>query len=238
MVDLEKLTEPFPLTAHKQRQVQGKPITYVEGHTVIRRLNDSTGNNWSMEVKDVTSKDVASTDREGRPVKNTLMVAHVALTIPGHGTREGLGVQMVHERGGEDLVKGCITDALKKAATLFGVGLELYGPDYEAGEVAAPTQPSRPQPRSAAPAPARGAAGPVAQARADTNMIAPGQQRAIEDMGKKLNVVVDDRVVADFNVGSVSMLSQEQAGDLIVQLQKELDLQVAQKRMSAHFATE
>jgi len=41
-----------------------------------------------------------------------------------------MGVQMVSERGGEDLVKGAITDAMKKAATLFGVGLELYGPDY------------------------------------------------------------------------------------------------------------
>ena len=28
--------------------------------------------------------------------------------------------------------KGAVSDALKKAATLFGVGLELYGPDYEA----------------------------------------------------------------------------------------------------------
>ncbi len=49
-----------------------------------------------------------------------------------------MGVQKVSERGGEDLVKGAITDAMKKAATLFGVALELYGPDYGA-EPDAPT---------------------------------------------------------------------------------------------------
>lgn len=135
MADLEKLTAAFPATAVKQRQVQGLTLDYVEGHTVIHRLNDATGNQWSMEVKSISSIDI----REGW----TQVTAHVALTIPGLGTREHIGIQDVHVKG-PDLVKGAVTDALKKAATLFGVGLELYGPDYESGEIA-PGQWQQPQ---------------------------------------------------------------------------------------------
>lgn len=129
VVDVARLTAPFPREAIKVRQGGGgRMLEYVEGHAVIRRLNDASGNHWDMEVKSIDSRQLGS---------NTLMVARVALTLPGLGTREGLGVQLVSERGGEDLVKGCVTDALKKAATLFGVGLELYGPDYEADAVLA-----------------------------------------------------------------------------------------------------
>jgi hypothetical protein len=142
-VDLEKLTKPFPTSAHKQRQIQGRPFTYVEGHTVIHRLNEATGNTWSMEVKSISTVETAENWKQ--------VTAHVALTIPGLGTREHIGIQDVHVKGA-DLVKGAITDALKKAATLFGVGLELYGPDYEAGEIAG-ERGSYKQARGVAPAP-------------------------------------------------------------------------------------
>lgn len=137
----KKLAEPFPHTAIKSRQGGGgRSFSYVEGFTVIRRLNEATGNNWSLEIKEITSIQVGNESR---------LQARVALTIPGLGTREHIGVQSVNDRGGEDLVKGVVTDALKKAATLFGVGLELYGPDYEAGEIAAPRQDAPVKPQNA-----------------------------------------------------------------------------------------
>ena len=121
------LGKPFPREAIKTRQGGGgRSFQYVEGHTVIHQLIDATNNTWSLEVREITSLQLGS---------KTLLQARVALTIPGLGTREHIGVQAIDERGGEDLVKGVVTDALKKAATLFGVGLELYGPDYGAGEV-------------------------------------------------------------------------------------------------------
>lgn len=124
----ERLAEHFPPTALKTRSGGGgKQLTYVEGHTVIRRLIDATGNAWNLSVDKI--------DRLEIDASNALMVAHVTLEIPGLGRRSHIGVQAVNARSGEDLVKGAITDALKKAATLFGVGLELYGPDYEAGEL-------------------------------------------------------------------------------------------------------
>lgn len=129
------LGEPFPATAHKTRSTSGKSLTYVEGHVVIHRLIDATQNQWDFRVISIDSREVQGRDKQGNPRTDLLMMATVELTIPGLGSRQHIGVQMVSPGSGEDLVKGAITDALKKAATLFGVGLELYGPDYEAGEV-------------------------------------------------------------------------------------------------------
>lgn len=130
-VDLDALTKPFPASAIKQRALKKGPnppmASYVEGHTVIHRLNAATGNNWNFHITRL--------EREG-----DLLMATGELEIPGHGVRTGMGVQKIHERGGEDLAKGVITDALKKAATLFGVGLELYGPDYDDSEAEPPRQ--------------------------------------------------------------------------------------------------
>jgi hypothetical protein len=147
---LDALSEPFPRHAIKQREGgAGRRFDYVETQTVIRRLNAVAGE-WSFAIKSLE-------------LRGDLYVCVGSLTIPGLGTREGIGVQKVSDRGGEDLVKGAASDALKKSATLFGVALDLYGPDLESGEVAQPPQSERthrnaPQarqdaPRAATPAP-------------------------------------------------------------------------------------
>jgi hypothetical protein len=196
-VDLDKLTQPFPKEAvQKRASGGGRMLDYIPGHVVIHRLNDATGNHWDMEVKDITSKEIGP---------NTLMMARVALTLPGLGTREGLGVQMVHERGGEDLVKGCVTDALKKAATLFGVGLELYGPDYEAGEAARhDAPPQRPAPRSE----------PVSQPQQVPAAATPPQLKNIERLITKLG---KDRqkIKAYYRIEHLADLTKAQASQLI-----------------------
>ena len=116
---LDDLSKPFPREAIKQREGgRGKMLDYVEAHTIIRRLNAATGGRWDFAV--------LREEREG-----DLLKATCRLTIPELGSREHVGVQKVSDRGGEDLHKGAISDALKKCATLFGVGLELYGEDYE-----------------------------------------------------------------------------------------------------------
>lgn len=126
-VNLELLTAPFPNAAIKQRTVGGgRSLSYVEGHTVIHRLNAATNWSWDLRILDITSMQIGN---------QTVLRAHVRLTIPGLGSREHIGVQSIADRAGEDLVKGAVTDAIKKAATLFGVGLELYGPDYGSGEI-------------------------------------------------------------------------------------------------------
>lgn len=138
-VNIEILTRPFPPEAIKTREGGGKKrLSYVEAHTVIRRLNEATRFNWNFQV--------LREERDG-----DLLKALVRLTIPGLGSREHIGVQKVSPNGGEDLHKGAISDGLKKAATLFGVGLELYGPDYEDESYADQQQqqgPTRPQPQT------------------------------------------------------------------------------------------
>lgn len=223
MTDLKKLTEPFPRTAIKQRSVQGKSLDYVEGHTVIHRLNAATENQWSMEVKSISSIAI----REDW----TQVTAHVALTIPGLGTREHIGIQDVHVKG-PDLVKGAITDALKKAATLFGVGLELYGPDYESGEIAAPRA------QNTAPAPRRQPETPLQPQRPQQpasqpqgqNQPAPGpggatvpQIRNLYRLGKKLGWSEDNfhqELFEAWSVESTNELTKQQASDWIKALKK------------------
>jgi hypothetical protein len=128
-IDRNRLTEKFPKSAIRQREAVrgGKKLDYVEGHTVIHRLNDAV-KEWDFAIRDINTS-VIGKDQQGNDI--ILLRAHVALSIPGMGTREHVGVQAVRQNSGEDLIKGAVTDALKKAATLFGVGLELYGPDYE-----------------------------------------------------------------------------------------------------------
>jgi hypothetical protein len=120
----------FPSAAIQQRPGgKGKMLDYVQGHTVIHRLNDATGNVWNLRVLD-------------QKVAGELLSVLVELEIPGLGTRQHMGVQRVASGSGEDLYKGAITDGLKKAATLFGVGLELYGEDYEAEPEPPPPPPT------------------------------------------------------------------------------------------------
>lgn len=112
---LAALGEPFPRQAVKQRKVGNFQADYVEGETVIRRLNKCCPDGWDWRIV-------------GMEWREKMLVVWGELTIPGLGTRSGMGIS---ENMIGDVVKGASTDALKKAATLFGVALELYGPDLE-----------------------------------------------------------------------------------------------------------
>lgn len=120
---LYNLSEPFPESEHKFRTVgrypDQKTLTYVDLMSVVDRLNQVCPQ-WSMDVTQPTSAIPFGENR-------FILIAEVALTIPGIGTRSHVGVQVVNATsGGEDLWKGAISDALKKAASLFGVARELY----------------------------------------------------------------------------------------------------------------
>jgi hypothetical protein len=143
------LSRPTPRDQIKQREggkKDGKPIMldYVEGSYVIRVLNHAFGNHWSwkpihFELIPSQPKVVTKVwDNSKRKMVDLLEpryeqqppVAHVVgeLTIPGFGSRTGFGSKTVI--GGaseqESMYKAASTDALKKAATLFGIALDLY----------------------------------------------------------------------------------------------------------------
>src|SRR3954470_21510444 len=50
-----RLAARFPATAHKTKTIGGTGLTYVDGETVILRLNEELGlDGWSFEVKGIT----------------------------------------------------------------------------------------------------------------------------------------------------------------------------------------
>lgn len=113
------LRREFPKEAIKRRAGAGtRWFDYIEGHTIILRLIEATDNQFDVRVMSLN-------------IGDPLVTATVELTIPGLGSRQHIGVQVFKRGSGEDLLKGAITDGLKKCATLFGVALDLYGEDYE-----------------------------------------------------------------------------------------------------------
>ena len=99
----------------------GSPIHYIEGHAIVHRLNEALGGDWSFRVMqhEVMEGEVVVLGelKAGDLVKQAFGGSEVTRT------RDGKIVSLA------DDLKSAATDSLKKAATLLGVGLYLYGPD-------------------------------------------------------------------------------------------------------------
>jgi hypothetical protein len=116
------LEKPFEPSQIKQRQGNfGHILDYVEGHVVTSRLNDAFEGNWSFEIV------------RYRILKETNEVIVLGKLIAENVTKMAFGSkEMAMNKDtkaiislGDDL-KAASTDALKKAASLLGVGLYLY----------------------------------------------------------------------------------------------------------------
>lgn len=139
------LNRETPKQYIKQREGGGGvTLDYVEGSYVIRALNEAFNNMWDWEIIDfkiiesVPKKITKEYDKKLRKwveldeprYEEQPPVAHVVgkLTAPGFGSRVGFGSKTII--GGaseqESCFKAAATDALKKAATLFGIALDLY----------------------------------------------------------------------------------------------------------------
>ena len=120
---LRVLTRPF--TDIKTRPGRsGQPMSYIEGHMVVLRLNEAFGGAWSFKVLEHEVQEgeviVLGELRAGDLCKQAFGGSAVSRT------REGKLVSIA------DDLKAAATDALKKASTLMGVGLHLYGPEESA----------------------------------------------------------------------------------------------------------
>jgi len=118
----ELLEKPFDKEQIKQRKGNfGDTIDYVETHTVIQRLNDSFDGQWCFEIlsQETTAGEVI--------VLGKLTAGGVSKTQFGSNkittSKQGEVISM-----GDDW-KAAGSDALKKSASLFGIGLHLYGAD-------------------------------------------------------------------------------------------------------------
>jgi len=107
---------------------------YIDHANVRQRLIDATGNQWSWSIKDFQVR--PSSDDVSRAQGNAVPVVVVigTLTIQGLGFRDGIGVQEMNPNSGADAAyKGAESDALKRAAMSFGVGLKQLYIDSEGG---------------------------------------------------------------------------------------------------------
>lgn len=115
----EILTRPFPPELVRQRQGQGgKMLSYVPTFAVVERLNQAFDGAWSFEVV------------KHELVGDDLLV--LGRLVAGSITKEAFGGATVTRNSGGfvvelgDTAKAAASDALKKAASLLGVGLELH----------------------------------------------------------------------------------------------------------------
>ncbi len=116
------LEKPFEPSQIKQRQGNfGHILDYVEGHVVTSRLNDAFDGNWTFEIV------------KYRILKDTDEVLVLGKLTAEGATKMAFGSKQIEKNKdtkaiisiGDDL-KAASTDALKKAASLLGVGLYLY----------------------------------------------------------------------------------------------------------------
>ena len=125
-MNIEELMRPFDGAQVKQRMGPGrKSLDYVSGPDVIRRLLDATGNqfSWSVEKAQVVTMET-SNGAVG------LWIVQGTLTVGDLGSRSGIGT---HPAESAESAKAAETDALKRAAIKFGVGLHLYEEDNGSG---------------------------------------------------------------------------------------------------------
>lgn len=119
----ELLEQPFSPEQIKQRPgTFGNQLNYIEGHDVIKRLNDAFEGNWSFRIishEIYEGEIVVLGELEAESVAKIQFGSSFITKAKDTGAVISLG----------DDFKAAATDALKKAASLFGVGLHLYSKD-------------------------------------------------------------------------------------------------------------
>jgi hypothetical protein len=119
------LEQPFDPSQIRQREGHfGRTLDYIEGHAVIQRLNDAFDADWSFTI--INHEIFKETDE---------VIVIGQLTAGGIVKSQFGSSRITRARETGDIVsladdlKAAATDALKKAATLLGVGLHLYRND-------------------------------------------------------------------------------------------------------------
>jgi hypothetical protein len=121
------LENPFPDALIKTRKgAFGKDLSFVEAVHYIRRLNDAFDSAWTWKVV-------------SHEVNGAEVVVHGYLEAAGQ-SKHAFGSSNIttNKTTGEivsigDDLKAAATDALKKACSLFGIGLALQGRESEPG---------------------------------------------------------------------------------------------------------
>jgi hypothetical protein len=141
MSDLyNQLSEPFPPEMEKTLSKGGTRLTYIPVSEVITRLNRVFGvGGWSSNIV-YCKRDELDPDYIVASVTLSARVADKNDSTGGWIGHDGIGGQKIKRTKNGDIVdlgdemKGAVSDALKKAAQQFGIGLYLAR-DIEAMEI-------------------------------------------------------------------------------------------------------
>ena len=132
MSDLyNQLSEPFPPEMEKTLSKGGTRLTYIPVSEVIARLNRVFGvGGWSSNIV-YCKRDELDPDYIVASVTLSARVADSDDVTGGWVSHDGIGGQKIKRTKNGDIVdlgdemKGAVSDALKKAAQQFGIGLYL-----------------------------------------------------------------------------------------------------------------
>jgi hypothetical protein len=144
----QRLSERFPVEAHKTKSIGGRDLIYVDGEMVVSKLNEVLGfDGWSFEIGQITvlEDEVWATGKltvysggrvivreqaggqiinrtRGIPARPAQEADGERPYVPAQPAQKGQVIELAND------IKGAVTDCLKKCATLVGVGLYLYDP--------------------------------------------------------------------------------------------------------------
>ncbi len=211
------LESKFPQDQVKQRNGNfGRTLDYIEGHTVIQRLNDAFDGCWSFEIVsyEIMEEEVI--------VKGRLSAEGVVKTQFGSSTitrnrENGAVVNMA------DDLKAAATDSLKKCATMLGVGLYLYGVEQEPAGDRSNVRHLDPGQRSGHTAQTdQQQSNPANQSNGDHARISNKQLNYLLDLGKSLQLdskALDQQALEQFGV-RMAYLTRKDASAFIDSLKR------------------
>ena len=219
------LEKPFAPAQIRQRKGRNGVLDYVEGHSVIQRLNEALDGAWSFEIVH-------------HEIREDEVLVLAKLSAEGISKMQFGVSQVTREKGsgqpvslGDDL-KAAATDALKKCATCLGVGLHLYADKPLGGRApfarpgTAPPRPPIPhQPATGAPTPpsppsVNGDGAPSEKARVQGNGATPRHLDAIWKVAQAKGLepaAVESMSLRVFN-RKPEALTREEAAGLIKEL--------------------
>ncbi len=185
----------------------GKMLDYVSGDKVIQRLNEAFQGDWSFAIL-TSPKDMIVGDYLVAHVRISVVIDNVVNGTRLLITKDGVGGKKITKvRGKEEYLdlasdqKAAVTDGLKKAATLFGVALDLYGSELEEGTrdkiLDTPKKLDKEDVKD----------GPVT----------PNQKKAILSISSQKKVDIKE-LTTKYSVDSLDKLSESQAREIIVSL--------------------
>jgi hypothetical protein len=214
------LLQRTPRHEIKTRQGRGGlQFSYVEHGYVTERLNLVFGFNWDFEV---TDKQILEDE--------VIVEARLTVRTPGGQTivktqfggaeikRHASGAKNGRPLSIADDYKAAASDALKKCASLLGIGLDLYGRDR-------PYDLEEPQPAQAPRPPAKesqvidvgvemaGVSGP------SSGLCSPAQWREISKLAGRAGMDVPE-LCASLGVGALSQLTEARAKRVINRLRE------------------